>query len=149
MAQGDLLLFNEYSKQLLEGDHDLAGSGSVIKVALIDALPTVSENLPTLASFTEVTGSGYTAGGEDIQPGQSVSVVSASTYKYDSSSNPSWTQNGSGPNDVKAALLYNSSVSDIAFAFIDMTVDGGTTPISLIAGNISITWNASGILQIT
>ena len=146
MAQGDLLLFNEFSLQVSSGQQNLAAAGNVIEVALIDSLPVITQSTPTLADFTEVTGAGYAA--IDIQTGQSLTVVSGPTYKYDSSVNPAWTQNGSGPVDIVAGLLYNSTVSDRGIAFIDMTVDGGSTPVSLVAGNVSITWNASGIFLI-
>ena len=145
MAQGDLSLFNDFTLELMSKQHNFAAAGDVMKVALITTLPVVTQTTPTLADFTEVTGTGYTAGGEDIQTGQSLTVVSGSTYKYDSSVNPSWSQNGAGPTNIVAGLLYNSTVSDKAVAFIDLTTDGGVTPVSLQAGNVSITWNASGI----
>ena len=149
MAQGDLSLFNEASLELLSSTHNLASGGDTVKVALITTLPTVSQTTPTLADFTEVTGTGYTTGGEDIGTNQSVTVVSGATYKYDSTTNPSWSQNGAGPTDIVGALIYNSTdVSDKAIGFVDMTTDGGTTPVSLQAGNVSITWNASGIFTL-
>lgn len=149
MAQGDLTLFNEFSLELLSSTHNLAAGGSTVKVALITALPTATEASPTLSSFTQVSGAGYVAGGAEISSQQAVTSVSGSTYKWDSSANPSWTQNGSGPANIVAALIYNDSDgSDTAIGFIDMTTDGGTTPISLQAGNVSITWNASGILTL-
>ena len=75
--------------------------------------------------------------------------MSGATYKWDSTDNPSWTQNGAGPTDVHYAIIFNDTDgSDKCVGFIDMTTDGGTTPISLQAGNISITWNASGILTL-
>ena len=151
MAQGDLTLFDEYSLELLSGTHNHASSGDDFKVALITTLPLASTSNPDLASFTEVTGTGYTAGGESILAGQSVTNVSGATYKWDSTDNPSWTQNGSGPTNIVAALIYNdtdTSGPDKAVGFIDMTTDGGSTPISLQAGNVSITWNASGILTL-
>lgn len=149
MAQGDLTLFNEFSSELLSSTHNLASGGDTIRVALITTLPTASQTSPTLSDFTEVTGTGYTSGGESIATGQSVTNVSGSTYRYDSTNNPSWTQNGSGPTNIIAALIYNDTdPSDKAIGFIDMTTDGGTTPISLQAGNVSITWNASGILTL-
>lgn len=149
MAQGDFTLFNEYSLELLSGTHNHASGGHTFKVALITTLPTASQTTPTLSDFTQVTGTGYSAGGESITTGQSVTNVSGSTYKWDSTDNPSWTQNGSGPTNIIAALIYNdTSATDKAVGFIDMTTDGGTTPISLQAGNVSITWNASGILTL-
>ena len=151
MAQGDLSLFNEASLELLSGTHNLTTAGDVIKVALITTLPTVSQTTPTLADFTEVAGSGYTPGGYDIHQGsaQTVDPVSGATYKYDSSENPNWAQNGGGPVDIVGALIYNSTdVSDKALGFVDMTTGGGTPAVSLQAGNVSITWNASGIFTL-
>jgi hypothetical protein len=149
MAQGDLTLFNEFSLEVLSGTHDLSNGGNDIKVALITVLPAANQGTPTLGDFTEVSGPGYNAGGEEIDSGMAVTVVSGSTYKWDSSVNPSWTQNGSGPTNIIAALIYNDTdASDKAIGFIDMTTDGGSTPVSLQAGNVSITWNASGILTL-
>lgn len=139
-------MFNEYSLQTMSGQHALASAGDVMMVALIDALPVITQTTPTLGDFTEVAGAGYAA--IDIQTGQSLTVVSGPTYKYDSSVNPAWSQNGSGPTDIIAALIYNSTVSDRAIAFVDMTVDGGSTPVSLVAGNVSINWNASGVFTV-
>jgi len=149
MAQGDLSLFDEFSLEVSSSTHNLAAAGDVIKVALITTLPVITQTTPTLADFTEVTGTGYTAGGIDIQTGQSLTVVSGPTYKYDSSVNPAWSQDGAGPTDIVAGLGYNSTdVSDKAVFFVDLTTDGGSTPVSLQAGNVSITWNASGIFTV-
>jgi len=148
MAQGDLVLFNELSKQLLEGEHDLNATDTV-KVALIDnsTVPTASTTTPTLADFTEVTGTNYTSGGATISS-PVVANVSGSTYRFDGD-NVSWTQNAGGPTDIYYGVIYNdTNGSDMAIGFVDMTTDGGTTPISLAAGNISINWNASGILTL-
>lgn len=149
MAQGDLTLFNEFSLEVLSSTHDLSSGGNTVKVALITTLPAATQTTPTKSDFTEVTGTGYTAGGVDIGTNQSVTVVSGSTYKYDSTTNPSWSQNGAGPTNIIAALIYNDTdASDKCIGFVDMTTDGGTTPISLQAGNVSITWNASGIFTL-
>lgn len=148
MAQGDLTLFNEFSNQLLTGEHDLNATDTV-KVALITntTVPTASTASPTLSDFTQVTGTNYTAGGETINSA-ATSNVSGSTYKFDGD-NVSWTQNAGGPTNIYYGIIYNdTNASDMAIGFVDMTTDGGTTPISLAAGNISINWNASGILTL-
>jgi hypothetical protein len=151
MAQGDLTLFNEFSKDLLQGEHNLAASQDQIKVGLVSVLPAATD-AAVWATFSgnEVSGAGYTAGGYVMTAAsQAVTQVSGSTWKWDSSDNPNWSQNGSGPTDVVGAVIYNeTATADEAIGFIDMTTDGGTTPISLQAGNISITWNASGILTL-
>jgi len=148
MPQGDLTVFNEYTLATMSAVHNLAAAGDVIKVAIITTLPTAADVTPTLGDYTEVVGTGYAAGGIDIQTGQSVTVVSGAQYKYDSSVNPSWSQNGSGFTDGVAALIYNSSKTNQGIAFVDLTTSGGTPPVSLVAGNISVTWNASGIFTV-
>ena len=149
MAQGDLTLFNELSTDLLEKVHNLGVGDDDIKVMLIDnTTVATAASSAVKATFTEVTGGTYAAvsiGGAN----QSVSNVSGSTYKYDSVLNPSWSQDGSGPTNIYQAVIFNeTATSDECIGFIDMTTDGGTTPISLQAGNVSITWNASGIFTL-
>ena len=80
MAQGDLTLFDDYSRQLLVGTSNKASGGDDIKVALIDSLPIGTESTPVLTTFTEVSGTNYTPGGESLLSGQDVSVVSGSTW---------------------------------------------------------------------
>lgn len=148
MAQGDFTLFNEFSQQLLIGEHDLNATDT-IKLALITnaVVPTASTTTPTLSDFTQVTGTNYTAGGATVTT-PVVSVVSGSTYKFDGD-NVSWTQNAGGPTNIYYGILYNDTqAADMAIGFIDMTTDSGTTPISLAAGNISVNWNASGIFTL-
>ena len=54
-----------------------------------------------------------------------------------------WTSSASGdPADAYYALLYNTTAGDRALLAIDL---GG--PASLLAGNISVTWAATGIMR--
>ena len=145
MAQGDLTLFNEFSGQLGMGEHDLNATDE-ISVALVTnaVVPTASTTTPTFDDFTEVSGTNYTARGAEVTT-PTFTQVSGSTYKFDGD-NVSWTQNAGGPTDIYYGVIFNEDqAADMAIGFIDMTVDGGTTPISLAAGNISINWNASGV----
>ncbi len=149
MAQGDFTLFNEFSEQLMHGEHDLASGADTVKVMLITngTVPTASTTTPRVSDFTEVTGTNYTAGGETVSSSD-VTAVSGSTYKFDGD-DVSWTQDASGPTDIYYGIVYNDTqANDMAIGFIDMTTDSGTTPISLAAGNISINWNASGIFTL-
>ena len=147
MAQGDLVLFEEFSKYIGDGSHDL--DNDTFKCALITnaVVPTAATATPDFADFTEVSGGGYTAGGETL----TITWTEAGgTATFDSTVNPSWTQNGTGPTNIYYAIIYNTTHAGTndAVAFIDMTTDGGTTPISLQAGDISITFNASGIFTL-
>lgn len=145
MAQGAVTLFNEFPEELLKGTHDF--DTHVFKVAFITTLPTATQATPALADFTEVSGSNYTAGGITL-----TMVVSRSTNvsTVDSSVDPEWIQNASGPNNIKAGLIYNDTdAGKKAVGFVDMTTDNGVTAISLQSGNIKITWNAAGIFTLT
>ena len=150
MAQGTLTLFEEFADQIGEKEHDFGVD--TMKVALITTIPVATQATPTLATYTEVTGTNYTAGGEAIEDpggggvGTYTEVDGVATFD---AANITWSQNAAGPATIKAALLYNSThASDMAWGFIDMTADG-STPISLIDGDITITWHGSGIFTVT
>lgn len=147
MAQGDLTLFEEMALNTGNGNIDL--DTDTFKMALITTLPTASQTTPQLGDFTEVTGSGYTAGGETLT---TTYTESGGTTTFDATGTPaaSWTQNGSGPTNIVAGLIYSdTSTGDLAIAFVDFTTDGGSTAISLQAGDISWTPNASGIYTVS
>ena len=117
------------------------------KVGLIDnsTPPTAADATPRWGDYSgnEVSGTGYTAGGATLS-GTSTAEASGVTT-FDDTGNVTWSQNGAGPTNVYWAILYNdTAASDQAVGFLDM---GG--PVSLQDGDISITWNASGILTTT
>ena len=141
MATGDLVVFDEAKLALLNGTHDL--DTDTIKVMLITNAVTAAagDTTPAVGDYTQVTGTGYTAGGETM----TVSLTEAAgTVTFDFTTNPSWTQNGAGFTDAYQALIYNDTdAGDAAIAFVDM---GG--PVSLVSGDVSITWNASGVFTL-
>lgn len=147
MAQGTVTVFEEFTKYIGDGSHDL--DNDTFKCMLINntTVPTAATATPDSADFTEVTGTGYTAGGESL----TITWTEAGgTATFDSTVNPSWTQNGAGPTDIYYAIIYNTTHAGTndAVAFVDMTADGGTTPISLQSGDITLTWGASGIFTL-
>ena len=142
MAQGTAALFNEYSEEVARGTH--AWATHVYKIALITTLPVITQTTPTLSDFTVVTGGSYAS----VTATVSISRVLAQTT-IDITNNPTWSQDGSGPTNIRAALIYNDTdASDKAVGFIDMTTDSGTTPVSMQAGDVSLTFNASGFTTI-
>ena len=145
MAQGTFTLFEEFSANLGAGVHNF--SSDSFKVAMITTLPLASQATPAFGDFTEVTGTGYTAGGVAL----TTSFVEAGGVStFDASTNPTWTQNGAGPSNIIAALVYNDTeAGKAAVGFVDMTTDAGSTPVSTQNGDITITWNASGLFTIT
>ena len=147
MAQGDFLTFEEFRKTIAEGD-DLGGD--TFAVILITTLPTVSDATPDRADYTEVSaGGGYSSGGIVLTGVTWAEAAGVATF--DSSMAPSWTAAAGSPTNIVAALIVNNTHAGTtdAIGFIDMTTDGGSTPISLVAGNITITFNASGLFTLS
>ena len=151
MALGDFVLFEEFALNIGNGDHDM--DADAFKVMLIDntLAATAADLTPDSADYTEVTGPGYTAGGEALTTPAWTEIGGVAKFDDSGAAGVSWTQNGAGPADIYQAILYNTSHvgTNDAIGFIDMTTDAGVTPASLIAGDITITWHASGIFTVT
>ena len=159
MAQGTLTLFNEYAESIADGRIDLDTDtfkaaivtlqvGGTPSIAATDAVPCWGAGGSTNLSSSEVTpGGGYSAGGVAL-----TSVTWAQTTgvgKFDAA-DFGWTSSASGdPATCKTLVIYDDTATNKdAVGFMDLTADG-TTAISLLAGDISITVNASGIFTVT
>lgn len=146
MAQGDFTLFEEYSLNIADGSHDM--NSDTFSLIFITTLPTAAGTTPDRADFTEVSaGGGYSTGGIELTTSY---TEAGGTATFDSSTNPSWTAAGGSPTNIIAGLLVNDTHSGTndAIGFVDMTVDAGSTAISLVDGDITVTWNASGVFTL-
>jgi hypothetical protein len=135
MAQGTLTMFNEFSKTLGDGTHDM--DVDTFKLALITTIPSATLASPNLSDFTEVSGAGYTAGGETLTGVTWTGDNSSGVASFKSTGTVQWAQNAGGPTDIMTGIIYNLSASNAAICFIDFS-DGGA--ISLRSGDIS--WSA-------
>ena len=144
MATGDFLVFEEALEYMIDGGMEAA---DVFKCAILDntTTPTASFATPALGDFTEVGASGtYTAGGISLGNLGTVVTEAGGTMKFDSGTNPSWTQNGSNDNDAWWGLVYNATqAGKEAIAYVEL---GG--PVDMSAGALTITWNGSGLFTI-
>ena len=156
MAQGTPLLFDAAVGYVVAKTVDIGGG--TWKAALLSVgvdVILVGEATPKLGSgnLTEVTaGGGYTAGGIALTLDNSDSGGTY-TMKLNTTTHASgkitWTSSASGdPTNIKSLLIYDdaaTSPTDAAVIFFDMTADGGTTPISLLAGDVSFTFGSGGV----
>lgn len=144
MATGDVVVFDEAKANMLDGDW---ASTDNFSLAILDntATPIASFATPTLSDFTEVGAAGsYTAGGTSLGALSTLVTEAAGTMTFDSATNPTWAQNASNDVDAYWGLIYNSTdVANDALAFVDL---GG--PVDMTAGDLTVTWNASGIFTI-
>jgi len=144
MARGDVTVFDEAKAKMLDGDW---ASSDHFYVAICDdtATPAADTATPTLADFTEVGAGGtYVAGGTDLGALSALVTEAAGTMTFDSDTNPTWAQDASNDTDAYWGIIYNyTDAGNDALAFVDL---GG--PVDMTAGDLTITWNASGIFTI-
>lgn len=145
MATGDVTVFDEAKAYMIDGGWESADD---IKCAILDntAAPTASDATPALGDYTQVGTAGtYTAGGTSLGNLGTCVTEAAGTMTFDSATNPTWAQDGSNDSDAYWGLIYNDTdAGDAAIAFVEL---GG--PVDMSAGDLTITWNASGIFTIT
>ena len=137
MARGDVVVFNEFKENISSGSINLSTDSINVRLINNTTVPAAASTSPDSADFTQVTGGTYA---EKTAVSKTWSE-SAGTATFALGANLTWTQDaGAGPTDIYYALVYSSTHAgtEDAIAFIDMTDDGGTTPISLRDGDITI-----------
>ena len=147
MARNDWVTFEEFGEDLANGVHNM-GSDTFSVRLITDAAtePIAATATPRWADFSgnECTqGGSYTTGGE-VLTGTSI-ADDAGVVTFDATENPTWSAAASSPTDIYWAVLVNdTATNDECVGFLDM---GG--PVSMVAGDVTITWNSSGILTCT
>lgn len=144
MARGDVVVFNVAKGKMLDGDW---ASTDHFYLAICDntATPTAATATPVLGDFTEVGTSGtYVAGGTDLGALSDLVTETGGTMTFDSTVNPTWAQNASNDTDAYWGIIYNyTDAGKDALAYVDL---GG--PVDMTAGDLTVTWNESGIFTI-
>lgn len=143
MARGDLVVFEEAKAYMIDGGWEAADD---IKCAILDntVTPAAADATPALTDYTQVgSGGTYVAGGTSLGNLGTCVTEAAGVMTFDSGTNPTWAQNASNDIDAYWALIYHVT-SGQAIAFLDL---GG--PVDMTAGDLTITWNASGLYTVT
>jgi hypothetical protein len=112
-------LATSFKVNLLSGTMDFtAGTGDTFKMALYTSSATLGPTTTGYTTVNEITGTGYTAGGNTLIVSQS--PTSGGTTAYISFSNTSWN---SASFATRGALIYNSSQGNAAVAVFDFGSD--------------------------
>jgi hypothetical protein len=123
---------NSFKQEILEGVHDAADT---YKIALYTDAATLGASTTAYSATNEVTGTGYTAGGETLTG--YTSGLSSNTA-YITFSDPSWSD---ATITARGCLIYNSSKSNKALAAFDFGANvvavSGTFTIDLPAAGAS------------
>jgi len=126
-------LANVFKEDLMDTTANL--EANTLKVALFDNTATLSSATTAYATANEVSGSGYTAGGEAMT-GMAV-TLDGSTAIFDAD-NVSWAN---ATITAQAAVIYNNSFSNAAIAVLDFggnkTSTNGTFEIQFPNANAS------------
>lgn len=144
MARGDFTVFDEAKAKMLDGDW---ASTDHFYCAICDdtTTPAAADETPVIGDYTQVGDAGtYVDNGTDLGTLSTLVTEAAGTMKFDSATNPTWAKNANNDADAYWAIIYNfTDAGKDAVGFLDL---GG--PVDMSAGDLTITWNASGIFTI-
>ena len=122
-----------FKAELYEGIHDLIDD--TIKIALFNANADLTASTTAYSTNQEVTGTGYTAGGNTLT---GATVRSSGTTAYVSFDNTSWS---SASFTCRGALIYNSSKANRSVAVLnfgsDKIVANGTLTIEFPSNDVT------------
>ena len=146
MAQGDVVVFNEALAYMFDGDF---ASTDTIKLALLKdtSTPTQADTTPSLGDYNQCTAGGnYTSGGETLDTWTNCVTQSSNVMTFDDTgASVTWLQDAGNPTDARWGLIYNADdAGTAAICYIDL----GST-VNMTQGDLTITWNASGIFTVT
>jgi len=142
MAIGDLIVFEEAKEFMLNGAilaADEMWCGLVTDVCAVDdAVPAYGAGGTT--NYTAIATAGaYAVGGLNLGAMTVVFVEAGGTLTFDSATNPTWAQNGASPQNARFAVIYNHTTK-LCYVMVDLGA-----AIDMQAGDLTITWDASGI----
>lgn len=125
-----------FKVELMQAVHNFSNpGGNSFKIALYTSAADLSATTTAYTTSDEVTGTGYTAGGNALT---SVTPVSSGTTAYTDFADTTWS---SATITARGALIYNNSQSDKSVIVLDFGSDKSST-----AGDFTIifpTANAS------
>lgn len=117
-----------------------------IRVKLISNIPSrdATDLSDSVISANEVSGSGYTAGGK-VSQASWVHSISPNNRAVLDLTDVTWSVDSNGPQNIAAAVITNAT-SGRAIGFIDLK--SGGQPLSLRAGDITVSFNVAGIYDL-
>jgi hypothetical protein len=107
-----------FKKELYQAIHDL--STDTIKIALYTGNADLNEDTTVYSATNEVSGTGYTAGGETMT---GVAISSSGYTAYANWNNVSWT----AALTARCALIYNVTQGNKSIAVLDFGSDKTST----------------------
>jgi hypothetical protein len=111
-----------FKVELMTATHNFtASTGNTFKIALYTSSATLGASTTAYSSTNEVTGTGYTAGGNTLT---NVTPTSSGTTAFTDFADTTWT---TATITANGALIYNSSASNKAVAVLAFGADKTST----------------------
>jgi hypothetical protein len=152
-------MYNLAAKELADGSLDFVAQ--TIKVMLVDSTYVANRDHDYVDEAgandpidAELSGTGYTAGWGNsgrktlvIAGGQITEDDANDRAEIDSTTNPTWT--GINAGTAAAAILIREGGSDDTDSLLICYIDSGGFPVVTGGGDLTINWNAEGIIQLS
>lgn len=143
-------VYDNAKEWLLKGDLDFDEAGHDMRVLLCMTNTTADteKNKATISGFTtldEMDGANYV---RKPLANQAVSEDGGGNRGEFTADPVTWTALGAGTRQVQGMVVYRHVTNDADSIPIAWIEDGGF-PFTANGGNLTVTWNAEGILQVT
>jgi len=143
-------VYDNAKEQLLLGALDFSTDDMRVALLMTNTTADTEKAAATVGGFTtpdDFDGSGYTAGGAALA-GEAVTEDGANNRGEFDATNLTFSALGAGTRNIAGALLYKFVTnfnSSIPIAWID----SGGFPVTANGGDITLNWNAEGLIQAT
>ena len=116
-------LTDTFLQDCLDGGQNLGNGGNTLKIALYTSSASLGATTTAYSATNEVSGTGYTAGGETLSS-QAVAYDSTNQVAYFDAADPAWS---TATITARGALIYNNSKSNASIAVLDFGSDYTST----------------------
>ena len=134
-------LTTSFKVDMLNGKQNVASD--TLKMSLYTAYATLNQDTTAYTSDNEISGTGYTAGGETLS---NVTIMSGSNTVYVSFSNVVWNP---AQFTTRGALIYNSTKSNASIAVLDFGSDKIQTGNNTFTVTLPPDTESSALIRIT
>ena len=134
-------LTTSFKVDMMNGKQNVASD--TLKMALYTAYATLDQDTTAYTTGNEISGTGYTAGGETLS---NVTINSGSNTVYVSFSNVVWSP---AQFTTRGALIYNATKSNASIAVLDFGADKIQTGNNTFTVNLPPDTESSALIRIT
>lgn len=143
--------YTGFKRALLAGEMDLDAPNDIrVLLVMTNTTADTEADATTFAGFTtldEFDGAGYTSGGVALT-GEAVAADNANDRGEFDANDAAWTGISAGTRSIQAAIVYKF-VTNLNASIPMAYIDTGGFPFAANGGDITIQWNAEGIIQAT